>query len=316
MDLGEGVDGFLQRVLDGVGFGTGLGVLFALFALFELRDVIHQFFDANGDGRELRGDARRSRDFDGGEGGGRGRRESEVEAVDDHGGGHTTFRRGAREVVEGKKPGRRADQPPGRNLPILESWPDRLLVIEASDGEGGAGRGFHHLVEHAAIGGVGDALFGGLFAEDGGAQLGPIDEGHDEGAFLGFGVLGVGEEGVAGEPFGLEGAEFGHGAVVGALDAALVEFDAVEGGGLFVVERIDGGREGGGAAEVPGGEDELVEEVLFGHAPGAELEFKFITHFFECGAFIVGEMEFASGEAMGEGVRSGTSFPFNGFGSS
>lgn len=161
-------------------------------------------------------------------------------------------------------------------------------------------RGEHDAIESAVDEDVVDGLAGLMVAENEGTDAGPVGGGHGGGGSGERGGGGVGEHGFAGEALGLEGTKFVEGLVEGAFEAAVVEFEAREGGGLVGVEGIEGGVEGDGPAEVPGGEEEMGKDFEFEGAGGSELRFEFAAHFFENRSVFDGEAEMARGKAMGD----------------
>lgn len=122
---------------------------------------------------------------------------------------------------------------------------------------------------------IGDGLTGFMVAKDESADAGPVQGGHGGSGGVGKRFWGgVDEHGFAGEAFGLQGTELLEGLVEGAFEAALVEFEALESSSVGGTEGIQEGMEGGGAAEVPGGQEELGEDFRFEGASGGELGFE------------------------------------------
>jgi len=107
---------------------------------------------------------------------------------------------------------------------------------------------------------------GGTGAKGGWVRFVHSDDGG-EGRGCGDAQLGLGLDRVAEEAIGLVGAELTEAAEEGTLGAGVVAGEALDGEfGVVGAEGIAVGGEGGfeaaDALEVPGGEDEAVEQVL------------------------------------------------------
>jgi len=148
----------------------------------------------------------------------------------------------------------------------------------------------------------------------------PFGDGGEGREGFGFGVgLGGGGKGIAEGAVGLEGAELAEGAEEGALGAGVVAGQAEDDGFGFVGgERIGAGGQAGfeaaDAAEVPGGEDELVEQVLLEHALGLEVVLVGGEEVVEFLAFLRGDDDLAGGEAVFTGVLTAASLALGSLG--
>jgi hypothetical protein len=121
---------------------------------------------------------------------------------------------------------------------------------------------------------------------------------------------------------GLQLAELGESALVGAFEVATVAGEAVEGSGLLggaggkwvrFVEEF--GFAAGEAAEVPGGEEEAFEETLLDGAFGADVAAEAGLSSLEFELQFHGDDELSGGESVAAGVLGGYLLSFNGAGS-
>jgi len=161
-------------------------------------------------------------------------------------------------------------------------------------------------------------VFGGHGGQRGLGSFCPFRDGGEWREY-GDARLGLGLEGVAEGAVGLEDAELAEAAEEGALGAGVVAGQTLDGGfGVSVGEGIailgQVGFEAADALEVPGGEDELVEEALLDHALGLEVGLVGGEEVFEFLEFVLGDDDLAGREAVFAGVLAAASLALGGLG--
>ena len=119
---------------------------------------------------------------------------------------------------------------------------------------------------------------------------------------------------------GLEGAELAEATEIGALEASVVAGETVEGFFAGVVGEAvlraagEVGFQASDAAEVPGGVDELTEQVVLEGALGLEIGLEGGSEEVELFELLGADYEVAGVEAMFEGVLGGAGFALGGAG--